>query len=99
MSTKSNAQTSGATSFVSVEGLTKRYRDDLPPVFEHVSFRIERGEFICVIGHSGCGKSTILNVLAGLEQPSEGHVIVRNREISGPGPDRGALFHTHSLLP
>jgi len=44
MSTRSNAQTSGATSFVSVEGLTKRYRDDLPPVFEHVSFRIEQGE-------------------------------------------------------
>ncbi len=99
MSTKSNAQTSGATSFVSVEGLTKRYRDDLPPVFEHVSFRIEQGEFICVIGHSGCGKSTILNVLAGLEQPSEGHVIVRNREISGPGLDRGVVFQNHALLP
>ena len=99
MSTKSNSQTSGATSFVSVEGLIKRYRDDLPPVFENVSFTIEQGEFICVIGHSGCGKSTILNVLAGLEQPSKGHVIVRNREISGPGLDRGVVFQNHALLP
>src|SRR3984893_9395774 len=99
MSTRSNAQTSGATSFVSVEGLTKRYRDDLPPVFENVSFTIEQGDFICVIGHSGCGKSTILNVLAGLEAPSSGHVIMDNREISGPGLDRGVVFQNHALLP
>jgi len=54
--------------FIKVEGLTKRYRDDLPPVFENINFSIQQGEFICVIGHSGCGKSTILNVIAGLEE-------------------------------
>ena len=70
MQSKSSAST-GAR-FVQVDGLGKRYRPDLPPVFEDVSFSIDRGEFVCIIGHSGCGKSTILNALAGLETPSEG---------------------------
>ncbi len=92
-------QPAAATSFLSVEALTKRYRDDAPPVFEDVSFTIDKGEFVCVIGHSGCGKSTILNVLAGLEAPSGGHVIMGNREVSGPGLDRGVVFQNHALLP
>jgi nitrate/nitrite transport system ATP-binding protein len=103
MSTKTpSAQVPGASStspFLRVESLSKRYRDDLPPVFENVSFDIDQGEFVCVIGHSGCGKSTILNVLAGLEAPSSGHVIMRNREVAGPGLDRGVVFQGHALMP
>ena len=85
--------------FVQVDGLAKTYRAGQPPVFEGVSFAIERGEFICIIGHSGCGKSTILNVLAGLEQASAGTVIMDGREVAGPGLDRGVVFQGHALLP
>ncbi|NYI02567.1 ABC transporter ATP-binding protein [Cupriavidus plantarum] len=86
-------------SFLSVEALSKRYRPDLPPVFENVGFEIERGEFVCVIGHSGCGKSTILNVLAGLEEASGGYVIMDGKEVAGPSLDRGVVFQGHALLP
>jgi len=85
--------------FVQVDGLAKTYRAGQPPVFEGVSFAIERGEFICIIGHSGCGKSTILNVLAGLEEASAGTVIMDGREVTGPGLDRGVVFQNHALLP
>ncbi|MYN27802.1 ABC transporter ATP-binding protein [Duganella levis] len=86
-------------SFLRVQGLAKRYAPSAPPVFEDVSFDIEQGEFVCVIGHSGCGKSTILNVLAGLESASEGHAFINNREISGPGLERGVVFQGHALMP
>ena len=69
------------------------------PVFEQVSFTIERGEFVCIIGHSGCGKTTILNVLAGLEQASAGIVVMDGREINGPSLDRGVVFQGHALMP
>jgi nitrate/nitrite transport system ATP-binding protein len=85
--------------FLSVEGLSKRYAAAGPPVFEQVSFGIERGEFVCVIGHSGCGKTTILNVLAGLEAASGGVVIMDGREIEGPSLDRGVVFQSHALMP
>lgn len=85
--------------FIKVEGLTKRYRPDLPAVFENVNFGIMQGEFICVIGHSGCGKSTILNVIAGLEEATSGGVIMGSKEISGPSLDRGVVFQGHALLP
>ncbi|WP_430231381.1 ABC transporter ATP-binding protein [Paraburkholderia tropica] len=98
MLSEKGASHSSAT-FVEVDRLSKRYRDDAPFVFEDVSFRINRGEFICVIGHSGCGKSTILNVLAGLEQASNGVAIMAGREIVGPSLDRGVVFQGHALLP
>jgi nitrate/nitrite transport system ATP-binding protein len=85
--------------FLRVEGLAKRYRADLPPVFENLGFTIDRGEFVCIIGHSGCGKSTILNTLAGLESPSAGIILMDNREIAGPSLDRGVVFQGHALLP
>lgn len=68
-------------------------------VFDDISFNIPRGEFACIIEYSGCGRTTILNVLAGLEQPAGGHVFVDGREVSGPSLDRGMVFQSHALLP
>ena len=85
--------------FLRVEGLAKRYAPGSPPVFENVSFGIAKGEFVCIIGHSGCGKTTILNVLAGLEEPSDGLVFMNNREVRGPSLERGVVFQSHALLP
>lgn len=68
-------------------------------VFESVNFRLKRGEFVTCIGHSGCGKSTILNILAGLEKPTSGGVLVDGKEVDGPGLDRAVVFQNHSLLP
>src|SRR5258705_10525462 len=58
-----------------------------------------RGEFGCVIGHSGCGKTTVLNILAGLDQPSDGAVIVDGQAIEGTSLDRAVIFQSHALLP
>lgn len=94
-----NGRTSAGQAFVEVDALSKCYREGMPPVFENVTFRIEQGEFICIIGHSGCGKSTILNVLAGLEEASGGVAVMAGREIAGPSLDRGVVFQSHALLP
>ena len=85
--------------FLRVEGLAKRYPGATEPVFDSVNFGIERGEFVCIIGHSGCGKTTILNVLAGLESASTGHVFMDQREVAGPSLERGVVFQGHALMP
>jgi nitrate/nitrite transport system ATP-binding protein len=64
-----------------------------------ISLNVARGEFVTLIGHSGCGKSTLLNLVAGLLDPTAGHLLLANKEIAGPGPDRGVVFQNHSLLP
>ncbi|HLF96257.1 MAG TPA: ABC transporter ATP-binding protein [Methylococcaceae bacterium] len=64
-----------------------------------VSLNVAQGEFIAVIGHSGCGKSTVLNLVAGLLEPTGGAMICAGREIAGPGPERAVVFQNHSLLP
>jgi nitrate/nitrite transport system ATP-binding protein len=64
-----------------------------------INLTVARGEFVALIGHSGCGKSTLLNLVAGLSTPSVGHLLLDNRELKGPGPDRGVVFQNHSLLP
>lgn len=84
--------------FLKVEQLNKTYVEG-KPVFEGVSFGIERGEFVCIIGHSGCGKTTVLNVLAGLDEASSGHVFMDGREVQGPSLDRGVVFQGHALMP
>ncbi|MBI5937687.1 MAG: ABC transporter ATP-binding protein [Betaproteobacteria bacterium] len=64
-----------------------------------VNLNVKQGEFISLIGHSGCGKSTLLNLVAGLLDPSSGVLLLSDREIKGPGPDRAVVFQNHSLLP
>jgi nitrate/nitrite transport system ATP-binding protein len=68
-------------------------------VLSEVSLTVAKGEFVTLIGHSGCGKSTLLNLLAGLLRPTAGHLLLANKEIGGPGPERGVVFQNHSLLP
>ncbi|WP_248304499.1 ABC transporter ATP-binding protein [Breoghania sp. L-A4] len=68
-------------------------------MFEDVNFDIEKGEFVCIIGHSGCGKSTIMNVLAGLDTATGGAVTMDGTEVAGPSLDRGVVFQNYSLLP
>ena len=84
-------------SFLQVQDLAKQYPG--ATVFEGVNFAMEKGEFVCIIGHSGCGKTTILNVLAGLDVASGGTVIMDNREVAGPSLDRGVVFQGHALMP
>tara|TARA_R110002049_G_scaffold2743_5_gene21242 strand:- start:134567 stop:135412 length:846 start_codon:yes stop_codon:yes gene_type:complete len=64
-----------------------------------INLKIDRGEFVTLIGHSGCGKSTVLNIVAGLHQATSGGVILNDREVTEPGPERAVVFQNHSLLP
>jgi nitrate/nitrite transport system ATP-binding protein len=84
--------------FLQIEKLGKAYQAD-KPVFSDVSFSVARGEFVCIIGHSGCGKTTILNVLAGLDFATLGHAFMDGREIAGPSLERGVVFQSHALMP
>jgi nitrate/nitrite transport system ATP-binding protein len=91
-----------ASSFLSIERLTQKYPDGNGgefTVFENASFGIEKGEFVCILGHSGCGKSTIMNILAGLAEPTSGVVKMDGYALSGPSLDRGVVFQNYSLLP
>ncbi len=64
-----------------------------------VNVNIKKNEIVSIIGHSGCGKSTLLNMIAGLDSQTKGHIILNNKEITGPGPERAVVFQNHSLLP
>jgi nitrate/nitrite transport system ATP-binding protein len=88
--------------FISIEGIAKSYPapgGGAATVFKNFWFAMSRGEFACVIGHSGCGKTTVLNILAGLDVPSAGAVIVDDQAIEGPSLDRAVIFQSHALLP
>lgn len=84
--------------FLQVQKLCKAYQPTRP-VFADVSFGLQRGEFVCIIGHSGCGKTTILNILAGLDAATSGYVFMDGREVRGPGLERGVVFQNHALMP
>jgi len=91
-----------SNNFLSIERLTQTFPDGSGgkmTVFENASFGIDKGEFVCILGHSGCGKSTIMNVLAGLSDPSSGVVKMDGVAVSGPSLDRGVVFQNYSLLP
>ncbi|MDX1915455.1 MAG: ABC transporter ATP-binding protein [Methylophilus sp.] len=77
--------------FVTKKGVFQALKD--------INLNIKEGEFISIIGHSGCGKSTVLNLIAGLLEPTSGHLFCAGREIAKPGPERAVVFQNHSLLP
>lgn len=68
-------------------------------VLKDINLSVAQGEYVSIIGHSGCGKSTLLNIVAGLTKATTGGVILENREVNSPGPDRAVVFQNHSLLP
>jgi nitrate/nitrite transport system ATP-binding protein len=68
-------------------------------VLSGITVGIEKGEYVSIIGHSGCGKSTLLNIVAGLTRATNGGVLLENKEVNDPGPDRAVVFQNHSLLP
>jgi nitrate ABC transporter ATP-binding subunit len=89
------------TPYLELFNLSKSFDTPAGPlcVVEGFDLRIARGEFVCLLGHSGCGKSTVLSMVAGLTAQSSGGVVLDGREIDGPGPDRGVVFQSPSLLP
>jgi nitrate/nitrite transport system ATP-binding protein len=91
-------KTPNVNALLKIEGLSKAFVA-AKPVFADVSFSLARGEFVCIIGHSGCGKTTILNVLAGLDTASAGNVFMDGREVTGPSLERGVVFQSHALMP
>ncbi len=90
------------TDFISIESIARRYPKaggGETTIFEDLWFSMNKGEFSCIIGHSGCGKTSVLNMLAGLELPDDGVAVVDGRAIEGPSLDRAVIFQSHALLP
>jgi NitT/TauT family transport system ATP-binding protein len=74
-------------------------QDQKPPVFAGLGFAVARGEWVCVLGESGCGKTTLLGLAAGFLRPGQGRVLCDGREVRAPGPDRGVVFQEPTLFP
>ena len=89
----------GERPLVQVEGLARHFPDTEKPVFRDAWFSLRRGETVCLVGHSGCGKSTMLRLLAGLDTASDGAVLVDRRAIMGPSADRALVSQEHGLKP
>src|SRR5919106_2813939 len=87
--------------FLELTNLGKAYDTEQGPavIVKDFNLRLSEGEFVCIVGHSGCGKSTVLSVAMGLNDATEGGVIVAGREVIGPGLDRGVVFQSPALLP
>src|SRR5271165_6077624 len=87
-----------AQAMVRLEGVGKVYPGGTEAL-RGASLTIARGEFVCLLGASGCGKSTLLRIAAGFEAATSGTVTVGNKEVTGPGPDRGMVFQDYGLFP
>ena len=87
--------------YLQIDHVSMTFPTDAGPltVLDGVDLKVDKGEFVTLIGHSGCGKSTVLNIVAGLLQATRGGVILEGREVNEPGPDRAVVFQNHSLLP
>src|SRR6187401_3218492 len=87
--------------YCELSNLTKIYPTPKGPavIVRDFDLRIKKGEFVCLIGHSGCGKSTVLSMVAGLNEITSGGIILAAKELAGPGPDRGIVFQSPCLLP
>lgn len=83
------------------KGVTKIYKGKKQDTLaiDHVDFDILENEFVCIVGPSGCGKSTLLKMIGGLDDITDGKIILDNRELNGPGADRGMVFQSYSLFP
>ena len=90
-----------ANRFIDIQGVAQTFKTKKGsfPALRDISLTVAQGEFVTLIGHSGCGKSTLLNLIAGLTTPTQGVLLCANKEIKGPGPERGVVFQNHSLLP
>lgn len=90
-----------STAKLSVQGVTKVFEGEGEQVvaLDGVSFDIGEKEFVSIIGTSGCGKSTMLTIIAGLDEATEGEVLLDGHEVTGPGRDRGVVFQTYTLFP
>ena len=89
------------TGYLKLDHLDKTFSrgGQVTEVLKDINLEIEAGEFVSIIGHSGCGKSTLLNLIAGLTPVTYGAVLLENKEVNAPGPDRAVVFQNHSLLP
>lgn len=87
--------------FLELSHISKAYDTPTGPavIVKDFNLRIQEGEFVCIIGHSGCGKSTVLSIVMGLQEPTEGGAILDGKELTGPGTDRGVVFQAPTLLP
>jgi len=89
------------TPLLDISGVSIEFKTDNGPfkALDNVNLKIVEGEYVSLIGHSGCGKSTVLNIVAGLLQATTGGVVLDGKEVNEPGPERAVVFQNHSLLP
>ena len=101
ISTVQDSPNSGAQPFLAIDNVSKVYptKQGDYTVLKEVSLTVNQGEFICVIGHSGCGKTTLLNMVSGFASPTTGQVRLQGKPIAKPGPDRMVVFQGYALLP
>ena len=101
MPTLSNSTAKMTERYVHIEDVSMKFvtKKGTFEALKNINLSITQGEFVSIIGHSGCGKSTVLNLIAGLLQPTTGNLFCAGREIAAPGPERAVVFQNHSLLP
>lgn len=89
------------SAYLKLDHISKSFRrgSTETEVLRDINLTIGKGEIVSIIGHSGCGKSTLLNLIAGLTRVTTGGVLLEDREVNAPGPERAVVFQNHSLLP
>ncbi|MBM7599360.1 NitT/TauT family transport system ATP-binding protein [Virgibacillus halotolerans] len=88
--------------YLSISDISKTFQQDKNPplsVFHDINIAIQQGEFVSLLGPSGCGKSTLLSIIAGLSRPSTGKILLENKAITAPGPDKSMVFQESALFP